>query len=324
MSNLLIQLRELPLPKILKLYTFLFSSLILLCISCGKTEAHKRTHDRIEPKTPESSNGTKEPEDTIKTPQKPTSPADSTLGSIDQETIFKIVSESDLVKYRWKNRGKAPIGYLKGMGLVYAKNVCKLNNNDPFALEISKPSNGDKNKDALAHYASQFDEIGLPINSDRLETLRQLFILQIGLGMRESSGKFCTGRDTSASNTNAETAEAGLFQTSYNARASSKLLTELFNKSRATPEELQNVFKEGTSCTSISDNHGTGDGVEFQQLSKSNPLFATEFTAIAIRNLRKHWGPINRREVELKLEANDMLLEIQNLLEATNPCNSEE
>ena len=46
--------------------------------------------------------------------------------------------------------------------------------------------------------------------------------------MRESSGKYCEGRDKSADNTTAETAEAGLFQTSFNARRSSPLLPKLF------------------------------------------------------------------------------------------------
>jgi hypothetical protein len=52
-----------------------------------------------------------------------------------------------------------------------------------------------------------------------IDTLRHLFVLMIGLGMRESSGRYCEGRDQSASNTSADTAEAGLFQTSWNARA---------------------------------------------------------------------------------------------------------
>ena len=45
-----------------------------------------------------------------------------------------------------------------------------------------------------------------------VDTVRHLFVLLIGLGMRESSGKYCEGRDKSASNRSAETAEAGLFQ----------------------------------------------------------------------------------------------------------------
>lgn len=38
------------------------------------------------------------------------------------------------------------------------------------------------------------------------DTLRQLFVLLIGLGMRESSGQYCEGRDRSASNVTAEAA----------------------------------------------------------------------------------------------------------------------
>ena len=45
--------------------------------------------------------------------------------------------------------------------------------------------------------------------------LRRLFVLLMGLGMRESSGQYCEGRDRSAHNTSADTAEAGLFQVSF-------------------------------------------------------------------------------------------------------------
>jgi hypothetical protein len=44
----------------------------------------------------------------------------------------------------------------------------------------------------------------------------------LGHGMRESSGRHCEGRDLSADNVQSDTAEAGLFQTSYNAHSATE------------------------------------------------------------------------------------------------------
>jgi hypothetical protein len=139
----------------------------------------------------------------------------------------------------------------------------------------------------------------------------------LGLGMRESSGKHCEGRDRSAHNTSAETAEAGLFQTSFNARRASLLLPKLFNEfaSQPTPSYLD-VFKEGARCKDSNlENFGDGDGREFQKLSKDCPFFAVEFAAIGLRNIRKHWGPINRRDAEVKADADAMFKEVQKLVD---------
>jgi len=57
-----------------------------------------------------------------------------------------------------------------------------------------------------------------------VDVLRHLFVLLTGLGMRESSGHYGEGRDASATNTSAYTAEAGLFQVSYNSHHASLLL----------------------------------------------------------------------------------------------------
>ena len=62
------------------------------------------------------------------------------------------------------------------------------------------------------------------------DTLRHLFVLLTGLDMRESSGRCCEGRDLSASNTTADTAEAGLFQQSWNSRFASPELPKLVSQ----------------------------------------------------------------------------------------------
>src|SRR5262249_10854782 len=82
--------------------------------------------------------------------------------------------------------------------------VClKLKAGDSAALAMTAPLGG-TSSDALAWYGAAA--------GDRSTTLRQLFALLYGLGMRESSGNCFEGRDRSASNVTADTAEAGLFQ----------------------------------------------------------------------------------------------------------------
>jgi hypothetical protein len=151
-----------------------------------------------------------------------------------------------------------------------------------------------------------------------IDTLRHLFVLLIGLGMRESSGKYCEGRDRSASNTTAETAEAGLFQTSFNARSASPLLPVIFAQYKANPQGFLDVFKEGVRCSAAGlENFGSGEGVEFQRLSKECPAFAAEFAAVGLRHVRKHWGPIAMRAAEVRAECDEMLRQVQDAVDAS-------
>jgi len=89
------------------------------------------------------------------------------------------------------------------------------------ALVMAAPNSGNDNTDALSWYNSDFHAIGMSNAVAGLNTLRHLFVLLFGLGMRESSGNCFEGRDISASNTSSETAEAGLFQQSYNSFSAS-------------------------------------------------------------------------------------------------------
>ena len=76
------------------------------------------------------------------------------------------------------------------------------------------------------------------------------------------------------------------------------------------------IFKEGVHSKDAElENFGTGDGRDFQKLSKECPFFAVEFAAIGLRNIRKHWGPINRRAAEVKGDADIMFKEVQKLVD---------
>jgi hypothetical protein len=191
------------------------------------------------------------------------------------DVITQIASSSAIATFNWPGRGIAPRGYIKGMALAYARVYCKFRNGDAFAVEMAKANTGNLAIDALAHYADEFDQLDMDNDASGVDTLRHLFVLLIGLGMRESSGRWCEGRDRSASNTTSDTAEAGLFQTSWNARSASPLLTQLFNDYQINPTGFLDIFKEGVTVrTQDLENFGSGDGKKFQQLSKEYPQYS--------------------------------------------------
>ena len=234
------------------------------------------------------------------------------------EPITRIAAASAIARYVWKDRGVAPAGYIKGMALVYARVYCKLRSGDAAALEMARARTADTNRDALAWCNDIFSAAGMNNDVPGVDTLRHLFVLLIGLGMRESSGKYCEGRDRSARNTTADTAEAGLFQTSFNARTASPLLPMLFAQYSAHPSGFLEIFREHVRCSAPDlENFGLGDGREFQRLSKQCPAFAAEFAAVALRHIRTHWGPINRKAAEVRPECDALLRQVQALVDAS-------
>jgi hypothetical protein len=237
------------------------------------------------------------------------------------QPLLELAQASEIARFHWADRGVAPRGYIKGMALVYARVYCQWQAGEASALDMARAAGANGTTDALAHYAEQFQQLGLSNDADGVDTLRHLFVLLLGLGMRESSGRWCEGRDMSADNTSADTAEAGLFQTSWNAHSASPLLSELFERYRASPEGFRSVFEEGVHCTASSlQNFGSGNGLEFQRLSKDCPAFAAEFTAVALRHLRRHWGPINRHAAQLRPEADQLFQAVQQVVDSCQLC----
>jgi hypothetical protein len=218
----------------------------------------------------------------------------------------------------WKDRGKAPAGYIKGMALAYGRVYCKFKAGDAAALDMARKNSGDTARDALAWYDEVFTAAGMSNDTSGADTLRHLFVLLIGLGMRESSGKHCEGRDITANNVTADTAEAGLFQVSFNAKGASPLLSQIFSQYKANPSGFVDVFKEGVRGSPTSwQNFGSGDGQEFQRLCKECPAFAVEFAAVALRHIRKHWGPINRKQAQVRPECDALLRQVQSAIDAS-------
>lgn len=264
------------------------------------------------------------------TSPQPTDPV-STLPDSDGaylDHIADIAGSSTCAAYSWNDRGRAPKGYIKGMALSYARSLCRLKQNEQTPttlvsiLTAAKASTA--TKDALTHYASRFSALGITNSVAGQTPLKSLYALGIGLGMRESSGKYCEGWDRSAgSNRTSAEAEAGLFQSSYDSIGVNAELSKLYAEYKANPRScFLDQYKEGVTCTATNMNIlGTGAGATFQSFLKSCPGFAAEYAMVTLRVLRAHYGPINRMEAELNSSCNQMLGKVQELINSDpNAC----
>jgi hypothetical protein len=227
--------------------------------------------------------------------------------------ITGIAALSSCAKIKWKDRGTAPIGYTKGMALVYAKALCDQKRSDVVLVSKAKT---ESIYDALNWFGVEFSNKKMDNSKDGPDSLRHTFVLLIGLGLRESSGKHCEGRDMSATNVSADTTEAGLFQTSYNSRVFSSELPKLHAKYKASNSGcFYDVFHEGVKCTEANlKNWGEGEGVTFQKMSKGCPAYAAEYAAVMLRVKRSHYGPLNTRSAEIRTECNDLLKKVESMI----------
>ena len=233
--------------------------------------------------------------------------------------ILSLASGSSCAKYSWKNRGRAPAGYIKGVALSFARSLCRVRANGtiPAAAPIlSSASSQNAHQDALAYYQSSFSRLGIKTSVVGESPVHAIYALGIGLGMRESSGTYCEGWDVGAGShrTSAE-AEAGAFQVSYDSMVMSPELKKLYQEYRATPERcLLGVFKENVSCKARGI-LGTGAGAVYQSFNKACPAFATEYAMTLLRLQRSHFGPINRHEAEVTPVCHSMFSAIQNVVD---------
>jgi hypothetical protein len=245
-------------------------------------------------------------------------PAPGGLSVAQVSAICKIADDSAIAGYSWHDRGSAPPGYTRGIAVAFAQSLLRWHSGHAAVVNMARRNTGDDDIDALSWYNSDFSELGMSNDASGTDTLRHLYVLLMGLGMRESSGRHCEGRDQSADNVSSDTAEAGMYQTSYNAsNGSSPEFDELMDEFARNPGACYlYVFADGVSC-SESDwaCYGSGRGYEFQTLCKSCPAFAVESCGLTLRNLRQHYGPINRKEAELRSDADDMLSSVQNYIE---------
>lgn len=248
---------------------------------------------------------------------------------LDQNTINKITAlanTSDLAHYNWGDRGRAPAGYVKGMAVTYGLCLQKLMAKDSAALAMVRYVDGPGELDVFDHYNEQIHDanmVSVQSNPDLvdIDRLRLLFVILTGLGMRESSGRYCCGRDTTAKiPPSSDTVEAGLFQQSWGSRRASPEIQKLFDVYMGGAPGFIDIFKEGvTPKAGDLNNYGSGDGERFQEAIKDYPAFAVQCAAIGLRTLYTEWGPIVRQEAELRPEADALFRQVQALVGANAP-----
>lgn len=222
--------------------------------------------------------------------------------------IKEIASSSRVSEYAWKDRGKAPVGYIKGIAVTYAKSYYELITKKKTAVNVMSQKLGGSQVDALAHYS-----ISATSDADRL---RAVYTLALGLGLRESSGNTTEGRDTTVKNPTEANAEAGLFQISYDSFNYSHWIGTLFDQYSSNRDQCSySIFMEGAKDLKRKV-VGSGEGANFQAFTKECPSFATEYVMILLRLNRSHFGPINSKKAEYNLDAEKMFRDIEKLIDA--------
>jgi hypothetical protein len=266
----------------------------------------------------------------ITKPDTNSSSADVQSAGPARDRIETIAAGSQCASYSWQNRGRAPKAYMKGMALVFARSVCNRDRADVKIVSAARGMPGSKadRTDGLTWYDSKFRELGMPNNAAGLDTLRHAYVLLIGLGMRESSGRYCVGRDRSADFSSADSAEAGIFQTSWGVSRANSELPALFQQYRNNQNGcLLDVFRQNVSCSEWdARTWGEGTGAEWQRLTKSCPTFATEYGAVVLRTSggsKGEYGPIRKRAAEILPECDKMLLAVQQIVQSDSKACSE-
>jgi Domain of unknown function (DUF1906)/D-alanyl-D-alanine carboxypeptidase len=243
--------------------------------------------------------------------------------------IVQLAKSSAIARYPWKDRGPASVGYTAGMAVTYASAYARLKAHDPVADRMARVMGrafrdvrGVLQGDTLAWYNDEFDAIGLGASSPE-QRLRRLFVLLTGLGMRESSGRYCEGRDRSVSNASANTAEAGLFQMSFDLLAPRAELLDVFHHYQAHPKEgFLDVFSDRVSPPPRPkdlENFGPPNsaGFAFQKLSKECPAMTVEVAALGLRSVVGHWGPLVRKEAQVRPECSVLFAEVERIVDSS-------
>jgi hypothetical protein len=226
-----------------------------------------------------------------------------------EKSIKDLAAKSNCASYSWKDRGRAPLGYIKGIALVYAKSYCEVAQAKETAVSAMKAPFQDRSIDALALYGRK--------DSTDKDRLRAVYTLGIGLGMRESSGNTTEGRDVLVTAPTADNAEAGLFQTSYDSFSRSPWLAKLYDQYKAAPLSCRlDVFEEGIK-EKKAPVVGSGPGAEYQSFTKACPAFATEYAMVMLRVDRKHFGTINTRKAEFVQVCYDFLRQVEAIVKQT-------
>ncbi len=242
----------------------------------------------------------------------------ATSSSSSQQAVEAIAgiarSNEGCLNHNFPQRGRVQQfrGAFFGLAVSMARSVCR-NDDDVARQAMLNGANG--NSDALNYY-------NLDTSNER-SAFANTYSLLFSHIARESTGRFWSGVDVTAASSmnNAEQAEAGLCQASYNInmyfpsgregreailaqyRENQNLcLTNLFSEGEGGSVQGQMNVPDLTRLTHVSSSSQAGgsesDSVAYQNLMRTCPAAAAEFCAISIRHVRRHFGPLTRREAQ--------------------------
>jgi len=240
--------------------------------------------------------------------------------------IEQIVDASTCSTRSWTGRGKAPKQYVRGLAVSFAKAVCQPTREDVVFVGNANPGSND-----VMNWYGSIIKSALGATTTGITTVRQIYTVMIGLGMRESSGVWCTGRDMSSGFSSAATAESGLFQTSYGAHTRSVLMDHLMSKYQSSKAGCaSSVYSPGITCSATNmKNWGatTDMGFQWQALTKQCPSFSAEYAAVLLRlngGSKGEWGPLRTKAAEVVPACYSMLGSVQSYVEANSAtlCNT--
>jgi hypothetical protein len=226
---------------------------------------------------------------------------------------------SACASHHWANgQGRAPSVYIEGVALVFARSLCHPERAEVVAASAPAARGGNAN-DGLDQYPEAFEALGMTASASPADMLRYSYTLLLGLGMEESSGRHCLGRWMQDPYSEHDSAEAGIFQTSYGARRYHPSLEPLYRRYRADESGcMLAAFSPGISCPEEdARNWGEGEGVNWQALTKRCPAFATEYAVVVLRHgggARGEFGPMRRKTPEVVSDCNAMLMGVQTMV----------
>jgi murein DD-endopeptidase MepM/ murein hydrolase activator NlpD len=278
-------------------------------------------------------------------------PAPRTFPALEpcQQRIADLIDKSTLRSMRWpqldRKTGKyeyslAPPAYLLGMALTYARVYCKWRDLDPYVLLMAaaekdfsatrpkepKATEGIVLEDMLYSLRDHFKKSGMANTSDGPDTLRHLFVLLVGLGLRESWGRYYQGPYKATPPEKLATAAAGMFQMSHSLGVGNKgyrAVHGFYEYLRTVPYNgYLTVFAHGMrpGNNKVTDKTPSEPG-RFRNFCLTQPALGAELAALAIR-YRNHWSPLRDKTepVYLSKECDDLFQRIQQRVDAEKLC----
>ena len=111
------------------------------------------------------------------------------------DKIEQIAAQSSCAHTHWKDRGLARPAYFKGIALVFAKSICQPNRPDVklVSAAMSPPTSHSERIDVLTWYDGIFSGLGMSNATAGADTLRHVYTLLLGLGMRRIERRILRG-----------------------------------------------------------------------------------------------------------------------------------